>query len=412
MRKEKSSRSPKWSNSTKVIVTLLILASFFALLFRFSNLINTLVAAFIFAVLFHPIAEWINNKTHIPWAWSVSIVYLVTVVIIFSLIMMGGIALINQIEGLVNFLQNLLYDIPDFLYDITNTIISIGPFELDLSYINWEEVSNQMLTTIEPVISRTGNVIGGIATGAFGTLGSFLFSLLISYLLITETEGVRERMLKIELPVFHDDFVRLGKKINKIWSEFLRGQTIIFLGRFIMYLVILTALRVRFVLGMAFLATLGNFIPYIGVAIVWIINFFVALFQGTTVFGLNPLPYALIVMGIGWIIDNIYDSIFAPRIMANVLKLHPAAVLIAVLVGLNLFGLLGMFLAPPLLATIKVLFLYTEKKLLDRDPWPEEVLEEYDENLPFFARTARKISNGVKNIYKKVLVKDDEMEEK
>jgi len=389
-----------------------MLAGVIALLIRFSNLLNMLVVAFIFAVLFHPLAEWVQNKTKIPWGWSVSIVYLFAVLLILGLLMLGGIALINQIEGLIKFFQNLIFDIPGILDDLTATVITIGPFKFDFSYIYWDEVGNWLLTTLEPVLSRTGNIIGGLATGTFGTLGSFFLSLLISYLLITETEGVRERILQIKIPVYHDDFVRLGKKINRIWSEFLRGQAIVFLGRFAMYLVILAVMRVRFVLGMALLATLGNFVPYIGVAIVWILNFFVAFFQGTTIFGLDPFPYALMVMAVGWVLDNIYDTFFTPRILANMLKLHPAAVLVAVLVGLNLFGILGMFLAPPLLATLKVLFIYAERKILDEDPWPEEVFKEHQQRQTLLIRAMNSIGRRIQNAYQKVVSKKEESEEK
>jgi predicted PurR-regulated permease PerM len=374
MQQENKSISPKWSTTTKVIVTLLFLTGAIALLLRFSSLLNTLITAFIIAVLYHPIAEWINRKTKIPWAWSVSIIYFITVVAVFGLLTVGGIALINQIDGLIKFLQNTLYELPNFFKQITTTNIAIGPFNLDFSYINWDQVGNQLLTTVEPILTKVGNFFGGVATGTVGVIGSFLLSLLISFLVITETEGARSKIFKLEIPGYQEDFKRLGEKLNTIWNKFVRGQALIFLFRFILYLIILSSLRLRFVLGMALLATLGNFIPYIGVAIVWILNFFIALFQGTTIFGLNPFPYAMIVMGVGWISDNLYDTFFAPRIMANVLKLHPAAVLVAVLVGLNLFGILGMFLAPPLLASIKVLMDYSEKKLLDQDPWclPDE----------------------------------------
>ncbi len=372
MQPENKPVSPKWSNSTKIIVTLLFLAGGIALLIRFSNLLNTLITAFIIAVLFHPLAEWINNKTRLPWAWSVSIIYFFTVIAVFGLLTVGGIALINQIDGLIKFLQDTLYQLPTFFQQFESTKISIGPFNFDFSYINWDQVGNQLLSTVQPILTRVGNFFGGIATGTVGVIGSFLLSLLISFLVITETEGARNRILKLEIPGYQEDFRRLGIKLNTIWNKFVRGQALIFLARFVMYLIILSSLRLRFVLGMALLATLGNFIPYIGVAIVWIINFFVALFQGTTILGLNPFPYAMMVMGVGWILDNAYDTFFAPKIMANVLKLHPAAVLVAVLIGLNLFGILGMFLAPPLLASLKILLEYFEKKLLDQDPWDTE----------------------------------------
>ena len=402
MQNSNSNRSPKWGSTTKITISLVIIAASAALLIRFSDLLNTLIAAFIFSVLFHPIARFIHQKIKISWPWSVSIVYLITLILIFGLILLGGIGFINQMEGLIQFLQNLLIEVPQFFDNLTTFKFNIGPFEFDFSYIDWNLVGNQLLSIVEPILAKTGVLLGNLATGTVGLLGSFLFSLLVSYLIIIETEGVKNRILKIEIPGYQYDFVRLSTRINIIWNEFLRGQALVFLARFTLYLVVLSVLRVRFVLGMAFLATLGNFIPYIGVAIVWIINFFVAFFQGTTILGLDPWLYSLIVMGVGWVLDNIYDSFFAPRIMANVLKLHPAAVLVGVLVGLNLFGLMGMFLAPPLLATIKVLFSYIEKKMKDLDPWTEEGEEKPEEEKWFVTKVFEKVTDGAKSLYQNI----------
>jgi len=396
-----TSVSPKWGTTTKIIVTLLIIAMVIALLLKFSNLINTLVTAFIIAILFHPIAGWVNKKTNIPWSWSVGIVYLLAVVILFGLILIGGIALIKQIESLIFFLQKNIIEIPNFFNQLTTSEFSIGPFEFDFRYIDWNQVGNQLLSAIEPVLTRTGNIIGGIASGAVGIIASFLFSLLISFLLLSESQGVKGRILQIRIPGYENDFAKIGEKIQIIWNEFLRGEAIVFLGRFILYLIVLSALRLRFVVGMAIIATLGNFIPYVGVGIVWIINFFIALTQGYTIFGLESFPYALMVMGVGWITDNIYDSFFTPRIMANVLRLHPAAVLIAVLIGLNLFGLLGMFLAPPTLATIEVVFQYVQKKLTDQDPWVEEGESALRKRKkPFIEKIVKKLQDNAWDILK------------
>ncbi len=405
MKKGSLPTSPNWSSSTKVIVTLLILAAVIALLFRFSNLITTLVVAFILAVLLYPIAEWLNAKTRIPWNWSVTIVYFFSVVILFGLLTLGGIAVVEQIQGLIRFLQELLYDLPEFFNQLTTTVIEVGPFTLDFTYINWNDISNQLLASVEPLLARVGNIIAGIASGTAGVIGSFLLSLVISFLLLNESGGVRKRILSIELPAYQEDFARIGYKINRIWNAFLRGQALVFLARFVMYLIILSLLRVKFVFGMALMATLGNFIPYIGVAISWITIFFVALFQGTTIFSLAPFPYALLVMGVGWILDNLYDTFFTPRVMADVLEVHPAAVMVAVLVGLNLFGILGMLLAAPTLATLKFLLMYVQKKLLDQNPWEEEETPE-EEKLPFLGRLFKGLALKIKRLARSDVVKN------
>jgi Mg2+/Co2+ transporter CorB len=69
------------------------------------------------------------------------------------------------------------------------------------------------------------------------------------------------------------------------------------------------------------------------------------------------------------LVDSITDNLISPRIMAQALKVHPAAVLIAALIGLSLLGLIGVVMAAPVLATIKLLFDYIFRKMVDEEPW-------------------------------------------
>ncbi|MBE3038138.1 MAG: AI-2E family transporter, partial [Chloroflexi bacterium] len=89
-------------------------------------------------------------------------------------------------------------------------------------------------------------------------------------------------------------------------------------------------------------------------------------------FGLSPLAYTVVVIIIALVIDQVFDNLVAPRIMANTLKVHPAFVLIAAIIAANLIGILGIIIAAPLLATLQLVGRYTTRKLLDRDPWPPE----------------------------------------
>ena len=58
-----------------------------------------------------------------------------------------------------------------------------------------------------------------------------------------------------------------------------------------------------------------------------------------------------------------------PKVMGNSLKVHPAAILISALVGAQLLGVLGIILAAPAFATLKLILRYSSHKLFDRDPW-------------------------------------------
>jgi predicted PurR-regulated permease PerM len=138
----------------------------------------------------------------------------------------------------------------------------------------------------------------------------------------------------------------------------------------IIYIFVLSIFGVRYAIGIAFLAGLAKFLPYIGPAITWVIMALVTYFQPNTPFGMTPLAYMLMVVISTTVIDWIIDNLVVPRIMARTLRVHPAAVLVTALVAANLLGILGVIIAAPSLASATLLGRYIMRKMFDLEPWP------------------------------------------
>ncbi len=138
---------------------------------------------------------------------------------------------------------------------------------------------------------------------------------------------------------------------------------------FVVYVIFLSILQMPFSLGIAIIVALGRFIPYVGAWIGWITMGIVGLIIRPTPFGLLPAAYAIIIIAIALVIDNIIDNIIRPKVMGNALRVHPAGVLVMALIGSQLFGLIGIMIAAPFLATLKLIFHYVLSKLTDQDPW-------------------------------------------
>jgi predicted PurR-regulated permease PerM len=185
---------------------------------------------------------------------------------------------------------------------------------------------------------------------------------------------LRGELFKVEIPGYAEDLSRLGSELSRIWNAFLRGQIIVFSISVFIYSFLLPALGVRYALGIALMAGLAKFLPYIGPAITWVVMALVTFFQPVKPFGLqdHALTYMLIVVIATFIVDNwIIDSLITPRIMARALKVHPGAILVAALIAANLLGILGVIIAAPFLATFTLLGRYIMRKMFDLDPWPE-----------------------------------------
>jgi predicted PurR-regulated permease PerM len=135
---------------------------------------------------------------------------------------------------------------------------------------------------------------------------------------------------------------------------------------------VLSVLGVHYAISLAFVAGLARFVPYVGPAVNWALLVIVAYFQEYSLFGLPDLTYTIIVLVIALVIDQVFDNIINPRIMSSALKVHPAAVLVAAIIAANLFGILGVVVAAPILATAALLWNYIMRKMLDLDPFPEQ----------------------------------------
>ena len=103
-----------------------------------------------------------------------------------------------------------------------------------------------------------------------------------------------------------------AEELSRIWNAFLRGQIIIFILTAITYTIVLGILGIRYAIGIAFLAGLAKFLPYVGPFITWTTLALVAYYQPATIFGLSPLAYALMAVVLGILIDQIFDNLITP----------------------------------------------------------------------------------------------------
>jgi predicted PurR-regulated permease PerM len=356
---------------TKLVVALTVIAVIAALVLRFHTIIGPVLMAFIVAYLLHPLASIIERKTPISWRMAVNLIYLVFIIILAVLLTLGGVGLVQQIQSLISTVQSAITNLPTFISNLSGQIYHVGPFVLDFSKIDWNSIGQQILSYVQPALGRLGNLVGTLASSAASTFGWMAFILIVSYFFLLESGGLRSGILRFEIPGYAEDMRRLSKELSRIWNAFLRGQVIIFGLSVITYTIVLSILGVHYAIGLALLAGFANFLPYIGPAISWIALGLVTFFQAVKPFGLSPLAYTGIAIGLAVVIDQIIGNLVAPRIMAQTLKVHPAFVLIAAIIAANLLGILGVIIAAPLLATLKLIGQYTMRKMLDKNPWPE-----------------------------------------
>lgn len=370
MIEERPRSSPPWSSTTKLVVSLTVVAILAGLFIQFRGIIGPLLLAFVVAYLFSPLAGFLQTRLHLSWQLAVGLIYLLLLIIFLSLLTWGGLGLVQQVTSLVTVVQANLSSLPSVLHDLSGRVYQFGPFQLDFQHVDMTPLSSQLLGMAQSILGRTGTLLSTVASGAASFIGWGLFVVLISYFVLAESGGLRGGLVNLDVPGYSDDVRRLGAELSRIWNAFLRGQIIIFVLTALTYVVVLGVLGIRYAIGLALLAGLAKFLPYIGPFITWTTLALVAYFQSSTIFGLSPFGYALLAVGLGILVDQTFDNVISPRIIGEALRVHPAAVLVAAIVAANLLGFLGVIVAAPILATVLLIWRYMLRKMLDLDPWP------------------------------------------
>ncbi len=366
-----SIESPPWSRNTKLVVALSMVAALFGLLVYFRRLLLPLLLAFLLAYSLYSPAHFLSTRLRLSWRLSVALIYLLILATLLGFLTWGGISLVSQFQNLLTLLQNGLQKLPEFLQGLTQGTFIFGPFSFDLSRLGMGDLSSQLLTAAQSLLGRLTSILREVAGQTATFLGWTLFILVVSYFLLVESGGLRDAMLRIEVPRYQADMKRLMREIEHVWSAFWRGQLLIFGITIFLYSLLLSILGVRYWLGLALVAGIARFVPYLGPAVNWTILFLVSFFQDYKLAGLSPFFYTVLVLGLAVLTDQILDNFISPKIIGQSLKIHPAAILVGTLIAANLLGIIGVLIAAPLVAMTKLILNYLIRKLFDLPPWPQ-----------------------------------------
>lgn len=135
---------------------------------------------------------------------------------------------------------------------------------------------------------------------------------------------------------------------NEIFFKFIASQFLDAIVVGIMVTIAMSIMGIKYAPLLGFLIGLFNMIPYVGAIIAVVISAIVTLITG----GLAQAVWMLIVV---IILQQIDANIINPKIIGQSLKISPLLVIFAITVGGAYFGVLGMFLAVPAIAVIKIL---------------------------------------------------------
>ncbi len=199
------------------------------------------------------------------------------------------------------------------------------------------------------------NVLGGAVT-VVGRLVHALLTVILApilaFYILADLPRITEGIERLVPPGPRSEVIDVGRRIGSTVGGYFRGQLLVatFVG-------VATAIGLA-IIGLPFWAIVGgltgvfNLIPLVGPFLGGVIGVLIALTVGD---GPSQALWVVVVMTAVQQVDN---HVITPNIVARTVKIHPITVILALLVAGSLFGLAGMFIAIPVVATVKLVVMY------------------------------------------------------
>lgn len=382
----------RWDLSTKRMVLVIMLIGLIGMIWLSRSIIPMLIVSGIIAYLLKPLVD-LAERLRIPRSVTTIFLFLLVLVMIILAPVIVIPILYRQLRELAAYdeqvlvanLNNWIQTALDSIQNVTvfGFVVPVGDmFQQVQANINtFEPTLEQILSYVQQIISTTTNVVGSTAAISFSVVGGIfqfvLGTLLIFFISLYLTKDAPRIRLYIEGLFPHSyqpEFEELLRRMGKVWQGFFRGQVVLSIVIGFMTWGALGLLSMPGALVLGIVAGLLEIIPNLGPVLAMIPAIIVALIQGSN----NPalmefgrLGFVLMVVGVYFLIQQIENSIIVPRVIGDSVNLHPVVVMCGVVVGFTVGGILGAFLAAPLLASLRVLGSYVHAKLLDYPPFVE-----------------------------------------
>lgn len=373
---EIDSTSPPWAPQTRLVSAVFLLILAIALVLRLRDLLVPVILALLLAYVLHPLVTRFQRWMRLPrWA-AVLLTYVILILLIGAIVAGMGLAISQQLVGLTQYIGRLSALLPEVLQSLTERTYFIGPWTIDMARVNLDPILQSLVTSIRPLLSQTGLILASVAGATASTIGLVVIAMVIGFYLLLEAGSWGGRFITLVPPAYRSDFQTLMDQTGLVWQAFLRGQLILGLAVGLMVTVVLSALGLRFSLVLGLIAGLLEFVPMFGPAIAGAAAVVVALIQGVdNWWGLAPIGFAVVVLVAFIIIQQVENNILVPRIIGLTLNLHPLTVLLGILAGAILAGVLGVLLAAPTLATLRLWLGYVYRKSVGLESMPPPATE-------------------------------------
>ncbi|HEY3307874.1 MAG TPA: AI-2E family transporter [Desulfuromonadaceae bacterium] len=335
-------------NRTLMIISLLIFSLTAVMLYYSSTVFLQLFIAFALAFILNPAVGFLEKK---------GLNRIVSIIVVFSAaVIIGAAFTIFMVVSITAELSDVQINLPGYaqhLYEIIPMPIKsyLGIETTERLFLRLNDLLQQARAMSPDLVKPLWSFIQKAFSSTIGLILAILGYLIIPVYLF---------YLLADLPrlkAFIDDFIPLRYRaayaeklaeVDAILAGFIRGQLSVCVILALFYSVGLYFIGIDMAIAIGTLAGVTFIIPYVGTIIGVTLSVSMAFLKFHDI--LHPL------LCLGWfgLIQGLEGTVITPRVVGNTIGLHPLIAIVALLIGGQIFGLIGMLLAVPVTAVLQV----------------------------------------------------------
>jgi predicted PurR-regulated permease PerM len=343
----------------------------------FINVIKPVILGFVFAYLMNPVVDHFEQKflklkekkpfkrMKRPRTWAAFSSVMLLVIAISGLISLIVFTVTDQLRlanlnDIINLMTAYINNFTDFIRSIQNRLndlnIESGEFNQYLS-----NASNYILNLLKGFANFTKTSI----TNFSSYLTTFIFSFIIGFYFMIDGRMFINYSKKILIALFSE---RMNKRIagithdlNQVFSGYVRGQLTDAFVMMILISITLSITGVKFAIVIGVFAGIGNLIPYFGPIVAYVSTIIICLINGD----IKTLIISVIAL---FVIQAVDGNFIGPKLLSQSIQIHPLIIIVSLIFGSALGGFMGMLLAVPVGAYLKLVFVrFIEHRLKHKE---------------------------------------------
>lgn len=374
-----------WSLPTKYVIGVGLFLAFLYIIYISRSSMRMIIFAALLAFVVRPVVGFFRRRWNMKRGSAIGLAYLLVIALLILIPLILIPAVIQSINGVLSMDwgavgQEMAASLQTAA-DSVSSIPVIGPAIADtLDALSQILSGAATLPTPAPVVvdvsassigGQLGEMLGKLAKVLGPLISAFvslIFMLLISLRMSLATDEMRDAYPKLIPPTFKGEVISLVERITNIWVSFLRGQlSLMVVMGFLVFLLNLV-LGTPYALFLGILAGALEIIPSLGPILATIPAVILALVVGSSWMPVSNVVFAIIVIAGYILLSGLENQVLVPKILGDAVELPPLVVIIGCVIGGAAFGLLGVFLATPVISTGKELFSYLYNKILEPPP--------------------------------------------